>query len=212
MAVLLLSPRTEESRMHAKTVPLISYAMPDDIDLRITPLPVTLRHALASDIPALLGIEERGFVTDHLTRRSFHHMITKANALVLVELHADVIAGYAMVAFHAGTPLARLYSFAVDPSFRGRGVATRLLNAAEQAAIARDCTGLRLEVRRDNTPAIALYMGNGYREFGVHTDYYEDHMDALRLEKRWGNVGPRAQPGARPAPCRQPSPPLPRSG
>ena len=189
--------------MHAKTVPPISYAMPDDIDLRIAPLPATLRQALASDIPALLGIEERCFVTDRLTRRSFHHMITKANALVLVELHADVIAGYAMVAFHAGTSLARLYSFAVDPPFRGQGVGTRLLNAAEQAASSRDCIHLRLEVRRDNTSAIDLYKGNGYREFGVYSDYYEDHMEALRLEKRLGSVGPSAPLGARLVPYYQ---------
>ena len=107
--------------------------MADDLDLRTAP-PITLRQAAASDIPALLGIEERCFETDRLTRRSFHHMITKGNAMVLVELHGEVIAGYAMVAFHAGTSLARLYSFAVDPPFRGQGVGTRLLHAAEQAA------------------------------------------------------------------------------
>ncbi|WP_448187534.1 GNAT family N-acetyltransferase/peptidase C39 family protein [Azospirillum sp. sgz301742] len=177
--------------------------MPDDLDLRIEPAPATLRQALPSDIPALLGIEERCFVTDRLTRRSFHHMITKANALVLVELHADVIAGYAMVAFHAGTSLARLYSFAVDPPFRGQGVAARLLNAAEQAAGSRDCMYLRLEVRRDNASAIALYKGNGYREFGVYSDYYEDHMEALRLEKRLGTNGPSAPLGARLVPYYQ---------
>ena len=108
-----------------------------------------------------------------------------------------VEAGYAMVNFHAGTSLARLYSFAVDEIYRGQGVATRLLSAAEQAARSHECLYLRLEVRRDNTPAIELYKRNGYREFGVYTDYYEDHMEALRLEKRLGNVGPSAPLGAR---------------
>jgi ribosomal-protein-alanine acetyltransferase len=177
--------------------------MPDDLDVRPDPLPVTLRQALPSDIPALLAIEERCFVTDRLTRRSFHYLLTRANATALVEVHGGAIAGYALVLFHAGTSLARLYSFAVDPAFRGRGVGQRLLSAAEQAARAHDCIHLRLEVRRDNAAAIALYKKNGYREFGVYTDYYEDHMEALRLEKRLGTAGPSAPLGARMVPYYQ---------
>ncbi|MCF8997840.1 ribosomal-protein-alanine acetyltransferase, partial [Pseudomonas carnis] len=42
---------------------------------------------------------------------------------------------------------------------------------------------LRLEVRTDNPGALALYERNGYRRFAVVDDYYQDHSDALRLEK-----------------------------
>ncbi|HEY0834369.1 MAG TPA: GNAT family N-acetyltransferase/peptidase C39 family protein [Azospirillum sp.] len=177
--------------------------MPDNLDTRPDALPVTLRHALPSDIPALLAIEERCFATDRLTRRSFHYLLTRANATALVEVHGGVIAGYALVLFHAGTSLARLYSFAVDRVHRGGGVGQRLLSAAEQAARAHACIHLRLEVRRDNASAIALYKKNGYREFGVYTDYYEDHMEALRLEKRLGTAGPSAPLGARMVPYYQ---------
>lgn len=177
--------------------------MPDELNSATGAPPITLRQAQPADIPALLAIEERCFETDRLTRRSFHHMITRGNAMVLVERHGTVTAGYAMLAFHAGTSLARLYSFAVDPPFRGTGVGTRLLRAAEQAARARDCIYLRLEVRRDNTAAIALYKRNGYREFGVYADYYEDHMEALRLEKRLGAAGHGAPAGGRPVPYYQ---------
>lgn len=161
---------------------------------------VLLRQAQTSDIPALLAIEERCFATDRLTRRSFQYLLTKAKAAALVEVHnSDAgigrLAGYALVSFHSGTSLARLYSFAVDPDFRGCGVAKRLLAAAERAARARGCLYLRLEVRSDNVPAITLYKAAGFREFGVYTDYYEDHMEALRLEKRLGGAGPGVQPG-----------------
>ncbi|MBP2290616.1 GNAT family N-acetyltransferase/peptidase C39 family protein [Azospirillum rugosum] len=160
---------------------------------------ILLRQAQPSDIPALLAIEERCFATDRLTRRSFQYLLTKAKATALVEAHGGPgggrVVGYALVSFHSGTSLARLYSFAVDPDFRGQGVAKRLLAAAEQAARSRDCIYLRLEVRRDNTPAINLYKKSGYREFGVYTDYYEDHMEALRLEKRLGTAGPSAPLG-----------------
>ena len=43
---------------------------------------------------------------------------------------------------------------------------------------------MRLEVREDNAPAIALYQRLGYRQFGTYRDYYEDHGNALRFERR----------------------------
>jgi hypothetical protein len=76
-----------------------------------------------------------------------------------------------------------LYSIAVDPAFRGMRLGERLLQTAEEVARNEDCVTMRLEIRRDNTSALALYRSAGYRVFGMHKDYYEDHMDALRLEK-----------------------------
>ena len=77
------------------------------------------------------------------------------------------IAGYVLLLFNAGTSLARIYSFAVDPDFRRTGVAFRLLDAAEREARDHECVYIRLEVRRDNEPAINLYRRTGYREFGI---------------------------------------------
>ena len=42
---------------------------------------------------------------------------------------------------------------------------------------------MRLEVRPDNQPAIALYEKRGYKLFARCFGYYEDNADALRLEK-----------------------------
>ena len=42
---------------------------------------------------------------------------------------------------------------------------------------------MRLEVRADNSgPSVSMSL-QGYRQFGRHLDYYDDHADALRLEK-----------------------------
>ena len=43
---------------------------------------------------------------------------------------------------------------------------------------------MRLEVRRDNPASLSLFRRHGYRQFKEVLDYYEDHMDALRFEKR----------------------------
>jgi ribosomal protein S18 acetylase RimI-like enzyme len=142
-----------------------------------------IRHATLRDTDALVRMENRCFVTDRITRRSFRYLLSRANATTLVEEAQGVLRGYAMVLFNAGTSLARLYSFAVEPEFRGRGIGVRLLQAVDEESAARDCVAIRLEVRRDNAPAMALFQKAGYRQFGSYADYYEDHMDALRLEK-----------------------------
>jgi ribosomal protein S18 acetylase RimI-like enzyme len=140
-------------------------------------------------------VENRSFESDRLTRRNFNYLLKRGNAVCIVETVGTVddvagraadgrITGYVLLLFNAGTSLARLYSFAVDPDFRRTGVAYRLLDSAEREARDHECVYIRLEVRRDNEPAISLYRNAGYREFGIYRDYYADHMEALRLEKR----------------------------
>ncbi len=142
-----------------------------------------IRTATSRDLPALVELENRCFDTDRLSPRSFRYMLTKANAVTLVDEEEGVIRGYVMVLFNAGTSLARMYSIAVDPQWRGHGAGRALMRAAEGAALDRDCVYMRLEVRKDNAASIGLYQSMGYRQFGVYDDYYEDHMEALRFEK-----------------------------
>jgi ribosomal protein S18 acetylase RimI-like enzyme len=142
------------------------------------------RPATLDDIPALLAIERRCFATDRLSRRSFRHLLTRGNAVTLLEEADARIRGYVLLLFSRGTSMARLYSIAVDREFGRRGIADRLLQAAETAALERDCVSMRLEVRRDNPASLALFRRHGYRQFEVVLDYYEDHMAALRFEKR----------------------------
>jgi ribosomal-protein-alanine acetyltransferase len=144
---------------------------------------ITIRPARLEDLNRLVQIENRSFTTDRFSRRTFRYLLTRANATTLVaEINAQVV-GYAMILFHRGTFLARLYSLAVDPAFRTLGVGSKLIEAAERLALERDCVTLRLEVRKDNASAIQLYQQHGYKPLEVLPDYYEDHMDALRMEK-----------------------------
>ena len=157
---------------------------------------VTLRRARPEDVDALVAIENTVFDTDRLSRRSFRHFVTSPTASLIVAELSGRIAGYALVHYRAGTALARLYSIAVADVARGHGLGRRLLEAAEAAARARGCLYFRLEVREDNDSAIALYRSTGYRQFGRYADYYEDHCDALRFEKRLGLLGPEPPGGA----------------
>lgn len=163
-----------------------------DIDQPLRPRrpaePVAIRPGQIADIPALIQLEETCFDSDRLSRRSFQHMITRAKAaLFVVDSPAGSgggLLGYGLVLFHLGTALARLYSLAVHPSARGRGIGLALLQHAEAEARRHDCVALRLEVRADNEVAIALYEGRGYRRLMPLPQYYDDDSDGWRYEKR----------------------------
>lgn len=142
-----------------------------------------IRDATLDDLDQLVAIENRCFETDRLSRRNFRYMLTKGHATTLVEERDGRVCGYAMVLYSAGTSLARLYSIAVDPDWRGHDIGRQLATAAERAAVAEECVYMRLELRPDNAAALALYRSLGYRQFGFVADYYEDHADAVRLEK-----------------------------
>ncbi|MZR62064.1 GNAT family N-acetyltransferase/peptidase C39 family protein [Alcanivorax sp. DP30] len=147
--------------------------------------PVTLRPALPSDLDALTALEQRCFDSDRLSRRSFQKWINRHHdGLIVAQTDQRQLAGYALVLLQPGTRLARLYSIAVDPAQRGQRLGEQLMEAAEDYAHQERRLYLRLEVRKDNQGAIALYEKRGYRLFGLAPDYYEDHQDALRYQKR----------------------------
>lgn len=141
------------------------------------------RLATTADVPALSELEERSFQSDRLSARSFRRLLSVGNAALVLDEEAGQIRAYGLVLFRRGTVLARLYSFAVDPKLRGRGLGRRLLEECERIACERGAIYMRLEVRSDNEAAIAMYRDMGYRKFSVAEDYYEDHMDAQRMEK-----------------------------
>jgi ribosomal protein S18 acetylase RimI-like enzyme len=157
-----------------------------------------IRPADDADIPALVRIENRSFRTDRLSPRSFRYMIARANGAVLVDVdRKGTVRGYALVLFSRGTPLARLYSIAVDPAHRRHGIGRALLDAAEHAARKAHAAYIRLEVRADDARTQSLYYRAGYRRFGFHAAYYEDRTDALRMQKA---IAPGPAPTAQPVP------------
>ena len=140
-----------------------------------------IRPAVAEDLEALVGIEQRCFEYDRLSRRSFRHFLASDTAECLVAEENDQLMGYALVLFHGRTALARLYSMAVLPEQQGRGLGRTLLQAAEVAALDGGAAVMRLEVNPSNAAAVALYRSAGYVDFGVYRAYYEDDSDALRM-------------------------------
>jgi ribosomal protein S18 acetylase RimI-like enzyme len=144
---------------------------------------VSFREVNADDLQALVDIENAVFDTDRISRRSFRHFLTSPRAIFRIAEIDGALAGYYLILSRRGTAAARLYSLAVDPAFRQRGLGAALLDHAEGAASETDHAVLRLEVATANQPALALYQRSGYRQVARLPRYYEDGGDGIRLEK-----------------------------
>ncbi len=143
-----------------------------------------IRQATGKDLDAIVKLENRCFTEDRLSRRSFRRFLEMPRDRLIVAESDGELVGYCLVLMSAATRLARIYSIAVSPSARGQGVGETLVREAEKEAVDADRIIMRLEVREDNAGAINLYKRLGYRQFGTYRDYYEDHGNALRFERR----------------------------
>jgi ribosomal protein S18 acetylase RimI-like enzyme len=156
-----------------------------------------IRQAGIADLEALNDIEQRCFHSDRITRRQWRYLLTRAHADTLVAEDDDGLCGYVLLLYNRATSVARLYSIAVAESARSKGLGKVLVEGAERAAREQGRAYVRLEIRRDNNASLRLFGGLGYRRFGVLDDYYEDHMQAIRLQK---SLKPELQPALIPIP------------
>lgn len=92
-----------------------------------------------------------------------------------------------------------LHNLAVSPDFRGQCLGRRLLRVALGLGGRRGATTAHLEVRRSNSPAIALYTSEGFEVVGARRGYYRlPEEDALLMSmerpSRWAPSLPQVDP------------------
>jgi ribosomal-protein-alanine N-acetyltransferase len=68
-----------------------------------------------------------------------------------------------------------LLNITVNPLYRRKGLARKVLESIEHLAVSRDLYKIFLEVRLSNEGAIKLYESLGYRQVGIRKDYYPLH-------------------------------------
>jgi len=84
---------------------------------------------------------------------------------------------------------AYLALLAVAPARQRKGVATALLDCLEASARVAGTRRIRVEARRDNTPARTFYNELGYHELAIRQGRYSDGIDGILLEKWLGPSG-----------------------
>nr|WP_319390710.1 GNAT family N-acetyltransferase [uncultured Cohaesibacter sp.] len=159
---------------------------------------ILIRPANMDDLQQLVALEERCFSTDIINRRSFSSFIKTDTARLIVAVDEEAnLLGYALILMRQSTSVARLYSIAVDPDARGRGVGSQLLGGSEAIAKELQCDRLSLEVRADNSKAISLYQRYGFVPEEALPGYYEDGADGLRLVRILDHLPQGSKPANR---------------
>jgi ribosomal protein S18 acetylase RimI-like enzyme len=125
---------------------------------------VSLLDAYATDLMGG-GTPLRDEVKERLPR----DLAARANAFVLLAFVDGTPAG-AAVSFEAystfeALPLMNLHDFVVAPSFRGRAIAPRMLEALEAESRRRNCCKITLEVLENNHRARGIYAQFGFASY-----------------------------------------------
>lgn len=140
--------------------------------------PVVLRELTAADVERVADIEA---VTNPSPwpRNLFAGELDLAPSVrhwLVAEVGGEVV-GFAGLSFVLDT--AHLLNLGVAPGHRRRGIARRLCLQLEEEARRRGVTGLTLEVRETNQPAIDLYLSLGMTPSGQRPGYYPDGETAV---------------------------------
>lgn len=145
---------------------------------------ILIQKADNGDIRDLVRLESSSFVSSDglLTERTFRYHIKRGNlCLIAREKTTGQFAGYILVLPHRKS--ARIYSLAISTRLQGQGIARALLHQAMDEVKQRNIPLLKLEVRRENTPALALYQSLGFHIQQIRQNYYGTNEDAICMQK-----------------------------
>lgn len=154
-----------------------------------------VRSLRTADLESLLALENASFsANDRFPRRNWRHVLASRSTLVLgIPAPAGGLHGAICWLLRRGTSVARMYSLAVHPDARGRGLGKLLVDASLDR-LPRRCTLLGLEVRPENTSAVGLYRALGFRPVAGLADYYGDGEDGMRMQAARATVATTLRP------------------
>ena len=146
---------------------------------------VELRLLALDDLDEIDAIEHRSYPTPW-SRSMFAGELAKPTSICLGAFEADgeegTLVGYLVVSRYVDAW--HVMNIAIDPSHRGRGIGTMLLERLFEVTADDVRRGYTLEVRVSNATAIALYERLGFTARGVRRGYYTDNReDALIMWK-----------------------------
>jgi ribosomal-protein-alanine N-acetyltransferase len=141
---------------------------------------VEIRKMRSADLPQVMLIELATF-TMPWGESTFRGLLRRKDSDLLVAEYKGDVAGYAV--FWAVMDQGELGNVAVDESFRGRGIGSKLIKAVLERAYERGVQEVFLEVRKSNVRAQELYKSFGFSEVGRRKNYYLEPLeDALVMK------------------------------
>jgi ribosomal-protein-alanine N-acetyltransferase len=150
----------------------------------MTAAPTSIVAMTHAHVEQLVPYERELFGTEAWSAASYHAELadTSSRYYVAVEDAVGQLLGWGGVLV-AGDQ-AEILTVGVVPAGRRQGLARAMLSALYAEAARRGAHELFLEVRVDNTAAIALYLAEGFVELGRRRGYYEHgRVDALVMRR-----------------------------
>lgn len=140
---------------------------------------MTIRPATPYEVDAMAAVHAACFERPW-SAREIDRLMEDGFALICEDAAAFLLGRVA-----AGE--AEILTVAVDPLFRRRGWASKLVHGARIAAEEFGADEIFLEVAADNAAAISLYERHGFRQVGLRPHYYPradgSTADALVMRK-----------------------------
>ncbi|NOZ85708.1 MAG: ribosomal protein S18-alanine N-acetyltransferase [Deltaproteobacteria bacterium] len=161
---------------------LSRFGLPEDIS--ISPLVI-------EDLPLVMEIERTSFPTPWPEKAFHDEFDTEWSYLwALRDTRRDKLLGYSN--YWVIQTDAHLLNLAVAPGYRRKGFGTALLLHMMDHAYELGARQVRLEVRKSNAAAKALYESLGFKLGGIHKRYYSrEGEDALVFKKFLAGILPR---------------------
>ena len=140
---------------------------------------INIEIADLHDVPGIFAVECESF--EHpWTEKMFFDDLENEKTVYTVAKDGGRIIGYAGVWCVFGD--CDITNVAVIPEYRRKGIAGMLLKQIIYEARKRNGENIRLEVRKSNYGAIALYEKYGFKQIDIRKKYYENTEDAIIME------------------------------
>ena len=134
-------------------------SLPDGLEVRI-------RQAQRSDLPALTALRQSVGWSSGGLPGSFG-AVEAGRQTIFLAMNGDRLLGAGTLSIQVSGSLRRghISDLVVSPLWRRRGIATLLLETAEEASRHRGLVECTLDVDANNDAAMALYLGRGYSHY-----------------------------------------------
>jgi ribosomal-protein-alanine N-acetyltransferase len=153
-------------------------------------LNVVFRKASAADLPAIYAIHDECFGQYNLGEEA-HRQISmtvdrRKYDLTVAEDTPGHIAGFCLSSVSRGlfSRTVHISMLGVTESARHHGLGRAFMARAEEQAEALNADAVTLSVSASNDPALRLYRGLGYNEYGREERFYPDGSTGIGMEKK----------------------------
>ena len=147
---------------------------------------ITYRSMIPFDIPVVSAMEKEIFKDDPWSVGQFKEEVANngitRHYLVACDSQHQIIGWAGAMCAQEGADT-DILTIAVDPDYRLRGIARHMLTSLIDWAYTKNSPTIFLEVEKNNQPAQALYISEGFEIISIRPDYYGAGLDALVMTK-----------------------------